>query len=63
MRGLSAVIVLFNLYTEQMMRSAWLDVLQAVIKIGRRNINMGGTTPMAKSIEELEPLAEGEGGE
>ena len=61
MRGLSAVIVLFNLYTEQMMRSAWLDVLQAVIKIGRRNINMGGTTLMAKSIEELEPLDEGEG--
>ena len=45
------------------MRRAWLDELQAGIKTGRRNINTGGTAPMAKSIEELEPLDEGEGGE
>ena len=63
MRGLSAVILLFSLYPEHMMRRAWLDELQAGIKTGRRNINTGGTAPMAKSIEELEPLDEGEGGE
>ena len=30
---------LFNLYAEYIMRNAGLDVLQAEIKIGRRNIN------------------------
>ena len=38
MSGLSAVI-LFNLYTEQIMRNAGLDELQARIKIGGGNIN------------------------
>ena len=67
MTGLSAVIVLFNLYTEHMMRSAWLDELQAGIKIGRRNINnlkdSNYTTLMAETEEELKSLLiEGEGG-
>ena len=39
MTGLSAVTLLFNLYTEHIMRNARLDELQAGIKIGRRNIN------------------------
>ena len=30
---------LFNLYAEHIMRNAWLDELQAGIKIGGRNIN------------------------
>ena len=37
MTGLSAVI-LFNLYTEHIMRSARLDKLQAGIKTGGRNL-------------------------
>ena len=38
MTGLSAV-TLFNLYTENIMRNAGLDELQAGIKIGGRNVN------------------------
>ena len=30
---------LFNLYSENIMRNAWLDELQAGIRIGGRNIN------------------------
>ena len=47
------------------MRNAGLHVLQAGIKIGRRNINryMDDTTLMPESEEELEPLDEGEEGE
>ena len=37
--GLSAVISLFNLYTEHIMRNAGLDELQAGIKKDGRNIN------------------------
>ena len=54
MTGLSAVI-LFNLYTEHIMRNARLDKLQARIKIGGRNINnlryADDTTLMAESKE------------
>ena len=56
MTGLSAV-TLFNLYTENIMRNAGLDELQAGIKIDRRNINnlrfADDTTLMAESEEEL----------
>ena len=58
MTGLSAV-TLFNLYTENIMRNAGLDELQAGIKIGGRNINnlrYVDTTPMAESKEELKSL-------
>ena len=59
MTGLSAVI-LFNLYTEHIMRNARLDELQAGIKIGRRNINnlryVYDTTLMAESEEEIKSL-------
>ena len=48
---------LFNLYPEHIMRNAGLDVLQAGIKIGRRNFNnlkdADDTTLMAESKEEL----------
>ena len=66
MTGLSAVALLFNLYAEHIMRNAGLDELQAGINIGTRNTNHlryeDGTTLMAKSKEELEPLDKGEGG-
>ena len=43
---------LFNLYIEHIMRNVELDELQAVIKIGRRNINnlryVDDTTLMAE---------------
>ena len=59
MTGLSAVI-LFNLYTELIMRNSRLDKLQARIKIGGRNINnlryADDTTLMAESEEELKSL-------
>ena len=62
----SAVPPLFNLYAEHIMRNAGLDELQAGINIGTRNTNNlryeDGTTLMAKSKEELEPLDKGEGG-
>ena len=67
MTGLSAVALLFNLYAEHIMRKAGLDELQAGINIGTRNTNNlryeDGTTLMAESEEELEPLAKAEGGE
>ena len=51
---------LFNLYAEHIMRNAWLDELQAGIKIGGRNINnlryADDTTLMAESEEELKSL-------
>ena len=57
MTGLSAVI-LFNLYTELIMRNSRLDKLQARIKIGGRNINnlryADDTTLMAESEEPLD---------
>ena len=51
---------LFNLYTENITRNAWLDETQAVIKIAGRNINNlrygDDTTLMAESKEELKSL-------
>ena len=51
---------LFNIYTEYIMRTAWLDKAQAGNKISRRNINnlryADGTTLMAESKEELKSL-------
>ena len=51
---------LFNLYTEHIMRNAGRDDSQAVIKIGRRNINnlryVDDITLMAESEEELKSL-------
>ena len=41
---------LFNLHAEHIMRNAWLDELQAGIKIGRRNIN---NLRVAETKEEL----------
>ena len=50
---------LFNLYAEYIMRNAWLDEVQAGVKIARRNINnlryANDTTLMAES-EELKSL-------
>ena len=51
---------LFDLYAEYIMRNAWLEEAQAVIKIARRNINnlryADDTTLMAESEEELKSL-------
>ena len=51
---------LFNQYTEHIMRNARLDVLQAGIKIGRRNMHnlrySDNTTVMAESKKELKSL-------
>ena len=51
---------LFNLHTENIVRHAGLDELQARIKIGGRNINnlryADDTTLMAESEEELKNL-------
>ena len=62
MTGLSAVI-LFNLYTELIMRNSRLDKLQARIKIGRRNISnlryAYDTTLMAESEEEIKSFLMG----
>ena len=44
---------LFNLHAEHIMRNAWLDELQAGIKIGRRNIN---NLRVAETKEELKGL-------
>ena len=50
----------FNLYEENIMRSAGLEETQAGIKIARRNINnfryADDTTLMAESEEELKSL-------
>ena len=55
-----AVLCLFNIYTEYIMRNARLDESQAVIEISRRNINnlryAYDTTLMAESEEELKGL-------
>ena len=52
-------LCLFNLYAEYIMRNAWLDEVQAGIKIARRNINKlryaNDTTLMAET-EELKGL-------
>ena len=51
---------MFNLYTENILRNAGLDELQAGIKISRRNVNSlryaDDTTLMAESKEELKSL-------
>ena len=51
---------MFNLHTENIVRHAGLDELQARIKIGGRNINnlryADDTTLMAESVEELKNL-------
>ena len=51
---------LFNLYTENITRNAWLDEAQAVIKISGRNINKlryaNGTTLMTESEQEIKSL-------
>ena len=51
---------MFSLYTEHIVRNAWLDELQVGIKIGGRNINnlryVDDTTLMAECKEELESL-------
>ena len=58
---------LFNLYVEYIMKNAWLEEAQAVIKIARRNTNnlryADDTTLMAESEETKEPLDESERGE
>ena len=58
---------LFNLYAEHIKQNARLDETQAEIKIARRNFNnlryADGTTLMAESEEELEPLDESKTGE
>ena len=51
---------MFNLYTENIMRNAGLDELQAGIRIGGRNINnlryADNTTLLPESEEELKSL-------
>ena len=51
---------MFNLYTENILRNAGLDELQAGIKIGGRNISdlryADDTTLMAEKKEELKSL-------
>jgi len=53
-------LCLFNLYAEYIMQNAWMDELQAGIKISGRNINnlryVDNTTLMAESKEELKSL-------
>ena len=57
---IKAVYCLFNLYAEYIMRSTWLEKVQAGIKIAGRNINnlryADDTTLMAESKEELKNL-------
>ena len=57
---LSVVTCLFNLCAEHIMRNARLDELQAIVKIGRRNINnlkyVDDTSLMVESEEELKGL-------
>ena len=59
-------ILLFNLYTEHIMRNADLDEAQAGIKVARRSVNnlryADDTTLMAESEEPEEPLDESERG-
>ena len=59
-----AVLCLFNLYAEYIMRNAGLDESQAGIKISRRKINTlrytDDTTLMAEREEELKSLDESE---
>ena len=60
MSRLYIVTLLFNLYTEYIMRNVELDEAQAGIKIARRNINnlryVDYTTLMAESEEKLKSL-------
>ena len=60
MPRLYIVTLLFNLYTEYIMRNAGLNEAQAGIKTARRNINnlryADDTTLMAESEEELKSL-------
>ena len=65
---MSAVTLLFNLYTEHIMRNVMLDELQARIKIPGRNINNlryadDNNSNGRKQRGTKEPLDEGEGGE
>ena len=57
---MSAVTLLFNLYTEHIMRNVMLDELQARIKIPGRNINnlryADDNTLIAESEKELKSL-------
>ena len=60
MSRLYIVTLLFNLYTEYIMRNVELDEAQAGIKIAGRNINnlryVDYTTLMAESEEKLKSL-------
>ena len=51
---------MFSLYTEHIVRNAWLDELQVGIKIGGRKISnlryLDDTILMAESKEELKSL-------
>ena len=59
-QGCILSLCLFNLKAECIMQNAWLDEVQAGIKIARRNINnlryREDTTIMAESEEELKSL-------
>ena len=58
--------LIFNLYTEYIMRNARLDEAQAGIKIARRNINtsnMQMTPPLCRKWSTKKPLDESERGE
>ena len=59
-QGCLLSLCMFNLYTEHIMRNAFLDELQSGIKIGGRNINnlryADDTTHMAESEEKLKSL-------
>ena len=63
-QGCVLSLCLFNLYAEYIMRNDGLDEAQAGIKSTRKNTNnlryADGTTLMAESEEELEPLDESE---
>ena len=54
------IVTLLNLYSEYIMRNAWLDEAQAGIKIAGRNINnlsyVDDTTLTARSEEKLKNL-------
>ena len=57
---------LFTLYVEYIMRNAWLEEVQAGIKIAERNINnlrSADDTTFTAESEELEHLDESERGE
>ena len=59
-QGCILSLCLFNLKAEYIMQNAWLDEVQAGIKIARKNINnlryKEDTTLMAESEEELNSL-------